>query len=71
MDIQMPVMDGLAATRLLRQIRELSGMAIVAFSAFGGGSRERAIEAGCTDYVSKVAGISQLSAIAGRYLPPT
>ena len=68
MDIQMPVMDGLAATRLLRDVKELSGMAIVAFSAFGsGGNRQRALEAGCTDYVSKAAGIGQLSAVVRRF----
>src|SRR5215203_1172694 len=69
MDIQMPVMDGLAATRLLREIGELSGMAIVAFSAFGsGGSRERAMEAGCTDFVDKVLGVNRVAAIVRQYL---
>ncbi len=69
MDIQMPVLDGLAATRLLRDIKELSGMAIVAFSAFGSGcNRQKALDAGCTDYVSKVVGIGQLSAIVRRFL---
>ena len=72
MDIQMPVMDGLAATRLLRDIKELSGMAIVAFSNFGSGDdRRRALEAGCSDYVNKVIGISHLSTIVQRFLPAT
>ena len=70
MDIQMPNMDGLTATRMIRQIQGLCGVAIVAFSAFGSGSnRERAIDAGCTDFVSKVLGVNQLSAIVGRFLP--
>ena len=69
MDIQMPVMDGLAATRLLRDVRELSGMAIVAFSSFdSGGSKQRALEAGCTDFVDKVVGINRVAAIVGQYL---
>lgn len=69
MDIQMPVMDGLAATRLLRNMKELSGMAIVAFSAFGSGeNRQRALEAGCSDYVDKVIGINHLVAIVQRFL---
>ena len=69
MDIQMPVMDGLAATRLLRDIRELSGMAIVAFSAFdSGGGKQRALEAGCTDFVDKVVGVNKVAAIVGQYL---
>jgi CheY-like chemotaxis protein len=68
-DVQMPGMDGLTAARLMRGTEELCGVAIVAFSAFGsGGNRERALEAGCNEYVSKTAGINQLTAIANRYL---
>ena len=70
MDIQMPVMDGLEAARLIRGIRELCAVTIIAFSAFGsGGNRQKAIEAGCDDFVSKVVGVNQLSAITERYLP--
>lgn len=70
MDIQMPGMDGLTATRMIRGIRELCAVTIVAFSAFSsGGNRERAIEAGCDDFVSKVVGVNQLAAITERFLP--
>jgi two-component system cell cycle response regulator DivK len=70
MDIQMPVMDGLDATRVIRSIRELCQMPIVAFSAYGEGDENRraALEAGCTDYVSKTVGIAQLPSIIERYL---
>ena len=69
MDIQMPVLDGLAATRLLRDVRELAGMAIVAFSAFdSGGGKQRALEAGCTDFVDKVVGVNKVAAIVRQYL---
>ena len=70
MDIQMPVMDGLAATRLLRDIKALSRVAIVAFSAFSSGdNRRRALDAGCDDYLVKSAGITLLSNIVQRFLP--
>ena len=70
MDIQMPVMDGLDATRLIRSIRELCQMPIIAFSAYGDGEENRrdALEAGCTDYVSKTVGITQLPSIVERYI---
>ena len=70
MDIQMPVMDGLDATRLIRSIRELCQMPIIAFSAYGEGedNRRNALEAGCTDYVSKTVGIAQLPNIVERYI---
>lgn len=45
-------------------------MTIVAFSAFASGSnRERALEAGCDEYVSKNVGVNQLAAIVERHLP--
>ncbi|HEY9281950.1 MAG TPA: response regulator [Pyrinomonadaceae bacterium] len=70
MDIQMPGMDGLDATRMIRSIRELCRMPIVAFSAYGEGEENRraALAAGCTDYVSKTMGITELPAIVERYL---
>ena len=70
MDIQMPVLDGLEATRLIRAIRESCQMPIVAFSAYGetGDNRRKALEAGCTEYVSKTVGITDLPLIVDRYL---
>ena len=68
MDLQMPKMDGVEATRAIRGIQELCSVPIVAFSAFGGDYSQRAIEAGCNEYVSKSEGINSLMGIAGRYL---
>ena len=69
MDVQMPLMDGVEATRAIRGIAELCGVAIVVFSAFSSGdNRRRAMEAGCSEYVSKNEGINRLAGIAGRYL---
>ncbi len=53
MDIEMPEMDGLAATRRIREEESLRNMPVVAVSAYGEEHwRARAIEAGCDDYVS-------------------
>ncbi|CAN5705271.1 hypothetical protein BH23GEM6_BH23GEM6_11140 [soil metagenome] len=52
MDIMMPRLDGLAATRLLREESELSGTPILALTAMDG-VRELALEAGCDDYLRK------------------
>ena len=68
MDLQMPVMDGVTATRTIRGIRELCKVAIVAFSAFGGDYSQRAIEAGCDEYVNKTVGVNELTTIARRHL---
>ena len=53
MDMEMPKLDGLAATRRLRQIKDLGNVPIVAVSAYGADQfRQLALDAGCDEYVS-------------------
>jgi CheY-like chemotaxis protein len=53
MDLEMPELDGLAATREIRKVEQLAGVPIVAVSAYGAEQfRGRALDAGCNDYVS-------------------
>ena len=52
MDIKMPEMDGYEATRQIRKFNK--DVVIIAQTAFGlPGDRDKAIEAGCTDYIQK------------------
>lgn len=54
MDVQMPVMDGLAATRHIRQQPGKSDLPILALTANAfDEDRKRCIEAGMSDYISK------------------
>jgi CheY-like chemotaxis protein len=53
MDMEMPRLDGLSATRRIRQVNTLGHIPIVAVSAYGADQfRELALEAGCDEYVS-------------------
>jgi PAS domain S-box-containing protein len=57
MDIQMPVLDGVEATRIIRNSRELGDKAaipIIAMTAYAmAGDRETFLQAGMTDYLAK------------------
>lgn len=53
MDLEMPGLDGLAATRKIRDIQELKSVPVLAVSAYGADQfRDDALAAGCNEYVS-------------------
>jgi PAS domain S-box-containing protein len=72
MDVQMPALDGLAATRQIR-LRELAQgghVPIIAMTARAmAGDRERCMEAGMDDYLSKPVDSQQLREMLQRYQP--
>lgn len=66
MDIKMPYMDGLEATRLIRGYSK--DIPIIALTAFAFESdRERAIEVGCNDYLTKPVSQEAIEKILDKY----
>ena len=54
MDIQMPDMDGLEATRILKADPVTSGIPIIALTSGAmAGDREKTVQAGCDGFMSK------------------
>jgi len=63
LDIQMPEMDGYAVLREIRADPALSGMRVVALTAFAmEGDRERALQAGFDEYLTKPVTVTKLKA---------
>jgi PAS domain S-box-containing protein len=71
MDIQMPVMDGLEATKQMRQIPSLDHVPIIAITALAmDNDVERCLAAGANDYLSKPIKLRQLTKIIQQFLTP-
>ena len=69
MDIQLPGIDGLALTRLLRQTPRLAATRIVALSAYAMQSDEtNARDAGCDGYITKPIDTRAFAGLIRNYL---
>lgn len=67
MDLKMPVLNGYEATRLLK--KDYPDLPIIAITAYAlSGDRERALDAGCDDYISKPVQKAKLIEILNHYL---
>ena len=70
MDVQLPKMSGLDATRLLKADARTSHIPIIVITSFAlSGDRERAAEAGATSYLAKPYSPRELLALVRQQLP--
>lgn len=66
MDLSLPVIDGLAATRLIRQLNQLEHTPIVAVSAHDTADfQAEALAAGCDRYITKPIDFTVLESLIG------
>lgn len=73
MDIQMPHLDGLQATRVIRDLEKKGGKQrtpIIALTAAAmKEDKQKCLDAGCDDYLSKPLDINLLLATLGKFIP--
>lgn len=72
MDLSLPEMDGWTAAKTIKSDPVSAHIPIIALTAHAMvGDREKAIEAGCDDYISKPINILELRTKLALYLPNT
>ncbi|WP_457033167.1 HAMP domain-containing protein [Kitasatospora sp. P5_F3] len=70
MDIMMPEMDGYATTEAIRRMPQYAGLPIIALTAKAmKGDKEKSLEAGATDHVTKPVETDHLLAVMRHWLP--
>ncbi|MEU4170276.1 HAMP domain-containing protein [Streptomyces sp. NPDC026665] len=69
MDIMMPEMDGYATTTAIRRMPQFAGLPIIALTAKAmKGDREKAIESGASDYVTKPVDPDHLLSVMAQWM---
>ena len=70
MDLSLPVLDGLSATRLIRELENLCDVPIIAVTAHDEADYyTAALEAGCNEYITKPVDYDWLENVLGRFCP--
>jgi len=72
MDINLPTLDGLGATRRIRDTDALRDVPVVAITAFGTeGFQRAAYDAGLSGYLTKPIDLDRMNQLIARLLSPT
>jgi two-component system cell cycle response regulator DivK len=69
MDIMMPKMDGLEATRIIKADSKTKHIPVIALTSYAmKGDKERTLEAGCDGYIAKPVDIQEVLKTVEHYL---
>jgi CheY-like chemotaxis protein len=72
MDVQMPVMDGYTASRNIRKNEKYDELPIIAMTANAmAGDREKCLEAGMNDHISKPISVREMFSTMAKWITPT
>lgn len=71
MDLDLPILDGIAATQRIRQQPNLESVPIVAVTAYPMSyTHVKAFAKGCNEYMPKPIDMAELANLVNRYLSP-
>lgn len=69
MDIQMPVVDGITATRILKENPETKDIPVMALTSYAmKGDRDRFLSEGFVEYIAKPIKVDEFLEVVRRYL---
>lgn len=69
MDLDLPILDGIAATQRIRQQSEMTRVPIIAVTAYPMSyTRVKAFAKGCNGYLAKPIDLTELQELVARYL---
>lgn len=67
MDLSMPIMDGLTATRIIRKSENCPDVPIIALTAYGDLYYEKAMKAGCNEVINKPMNFDKIHPLIEQY----
>ena len=68
MDLMMPVLDGIIAIQIIRNLEEINEIPIIALTAYSDLYQKKAIEAGCNEVIEKPLNLGKLQPLLNQYL---
>ena len=70
MDLTMPILNGILATEIIRNLGEVNEIPIIALTAYNDLYQKKAIEAGCNEVIEKPLSLDKLQPLLNQYLHP-
>lgn len=68
MDLAMPIMDGITATKVIREERGFARVPILAVTGYGKEYAQKALDSGCDEVLQKPLNFSRLRPLLSHYL---
>jgi CheY-like chemotaxis protein len=68
MDLAMPIIDGITATKAIRREKEFANVPILAVTGYGKDYAQKALDSGCDEVLQKPLNFGRLRPLLSQYL---